>query len=173
MKVADFFQEYGIDSLQVSRDGDIRDREISRVDVRFGKDSDDAGKGYDVNFKLLEGASDAHRYLRKIGPRPDCVPEWTAEGNQLGNAAKEQRVAGLVAAISERVAKVWKEQSILNVQPVGKSFLLMEQTRFDVLSDDGEGQLLIRLHRPEGTSEAGLSANDLLDGLYTGLITRA
>ena len=81
-------------------------------------------------------------------------------------------MAGLIRAIAGRVDKVYKEQSILNIQPVGKTFLLMGQTRFDVLSDDGEGQLVIRLHRPEGSSEAGLNANDLLDGLYTGLITR-
>ena len=172
MKVADFFQQYGIDSLRVSRDADIRDREISRVDVRFGTDSDDAGAGYDVAFKLLDAASDTHRYLRHIGSPPECTLEWTPEGSQLGNAVQAQRVASLIAAITERVAKVHTEQSILNIQPLGKSFLLMGQTRFDVLSDDGEGQLVIRLHRDEGSSEAGLTANDLLDGLYTGLITR-
>lgn len=173
MNVRDFFEHYGIDGLQVSPDGDIREREISRVDVHFGKDSDDAGKGYVVTFKLLEGASDAHRFLKGIGRRPDCVPEWTVEGSQLGNAVQEQCLADLIAAITGRVDKVHTEQSILNIQPLGKSFLLMGQTRFDVLSDDGEGQLLIRLHRDEGPSEAGLTANDLLDGLYTGLITRA
>ena len=98
--------------------------------------------------------------------------DWTPEGKQLGDAARQALVAGLIRAISDRVAKVYQEQSILNIQPVGKTFLLMGKTRFDVLADDGEGQLSIRLHRPEGASEAGLNANDLLDGLYTGLITR-
>ena len=173
MKTADFFQQYGIDELLIGRDADIRDREISHVDVCFGRDSDDAGTGYRVVFKLLDAASDAHRFLRRIGPPPECALEWTADGRQLGAAAQQARVAGVITAIEGRVAKVYKEQSILNIQPVGKSFLLMGNTRFDVLAEDGEGQLRIRLHRPEGTSEAGLNANDLLDGLYTGLITRA
>ena len=87
MKVADFFQLYGIDVLRVSRDADIRDREISRVDVRFGSDSDDAGSGYDVAFKLLDAGSDTHRFLRHIGPRPDCSMEWTLEGSHARRRA--------------------------------------------------------------------------------------
>jgi len=173
VKTVDFFNQYGIDELRIGQDADIRDREISRVEVSFGQGSDDAGKGYRVVFKLLDAANDAHRVMRRIGPPPACKVEWTAEGKQLGDAARQERVRGLIRAIAGRVAKVYQEQAILNIQPVGKSFLLMGKTRFDVLADDGEGQLSIRLHRPEGPSEAGLNANDLLDGLYTGLITRA
>jgi len=173
VKTVAFFSEHGIDDLRISRDRDIRDREISCVEVSFGQGSDDAGKGYRVVFKLLDAASDAYRFIRRIGPPPDCKVEWTPEGKQLGDAARQERVNGLISAIAGRVAKVYQEQSILNIQPVGKTFLLMGKTRFDVLADDGEGQLSIRLHRPEGASEAGLNANDLLDGLYTGLITRA
>lgn len=173
MKAASFFEEYGIDDLCISQDRDIRDREVCSVEVSFGQSSDDAGKGYRVVFKLLDAASDAHRFMSRIGPPPACALEWTPEGEQLGMAAQQERVNGLISAIAGRVAKVYQEQSILNIQPVGKTFLLMGKTRFDVLADDGEGQLSIRLHRPEGASEAGLNANDLLDGLYTGLITRA
>lgn len=68
------------------------------------------------------------------------------------------------------MAKIHKEQSILHIQPVGKTFLLMDKTRFDVLADDGEGQLSIRIYREGEVSEAGLAANDLLDGLYSGII---
>jgi hypothetical protein len=42
-----------------------------------------------------------------------------------------------------------------------------------VLSDDGEGQLAIRILRADGGSTAALAANDLLDGLYAGIITQA
>ena len=86
----------------------------------------------------------------------------------------QQQMDQLIAAISSRVAKIHKEQSILHIQPVGKTFLLMDKTRFDVLTDDGEGQLSIRIYRDGGINdlgnEAGLAANDLLDGLYSGII---
>jgi hypothetical protein len=168
-----FLERFAIDELLISQDVDIRDREVSRVEVRFGAAPGDDAPGYHVVFKLLDQAADAHRILRRIGPPPECLLELTPEGERLADEIQEACVAELLAAIAGRVAKVHKEQSILNLQPVGKSFLLMGKTRFDVLADDGEGQLRIRLHRPEGSSEAGLNANDLLDGLYSGLITRA
>ncbi|MEJ8569765.1 hypothetical protein [Elongatibacter sediminis] len=172
MSIEKFLQTFRIEELCIARDADIRDREITRVEVAFGTGEDDAS-GYRVEFKLLDQAADAHRYLRRIGPPPACETEWTDAGEGLGEEEQKAKVAALVKAIEGRVDKVHKEQSILHIQPVGKSFLLMGKTRFDVLSDDGKGQLTIRLHREEGVSEAGLNANDLLDGLYTGLITRA
>ena len=171
MKHQAFLESYAIDELCLSQDADIRDREVSRVEVAFGRGADDASE-YRVVFKLLDQAADSHRFIRRVGPPPECVLELTPAGQQLGEAECQARLASLIGAITERVAKVHKEQSILNIQPVGKTFLLMGKTRFEVLQDDGEGQLRIRLHRPEGTSEAGLNANDLLDGLYSGLITR-
>jgi len=172
MKTADFLQSYGIEELRLQRDGDIRHRDVSRVEVAFGS-GEDGAQAYRVDFKLLDQASDAHHHLRRIGPAPDCTVEWTDAGAQLGPDEKAARLTQLLNAIRDRVDKVHKEQSILNIQPVGKSFLLMGKTRFEVLSEDGEGQLRIRLHREDEVSEAGLNANDLLDGLYTGLITRA
>jgi len=41
------------------------------------------------------------------------------------------------------------------------------------LADNGEGQLTTRIVRKDGSDEASLSANDLLDGLYSGAITEA
>jgi hypothetical protein len=159
--------------VRVSQDADIRDREVSRVDVSFGAEPGDGARAYHVVFKLLDQAADAWRYLRRVGPPPECTPELTPEGERLGAEEQAAQLGVLIRAIESRVAKVHKEQSILNIQPLGKSFLLMGKTRFEVLADDGEGQLRIRIHRPEGSSEAGLNANDLLDGLYSGLITRA
>lgn len=173
MKVTGFLARYHVEELLVGRDADIADREVSRVDVQFGRGADEGARGYRVVFKLLAEAADTHRYLARIGPPPSCRIEWTAAGEALGAADQEARVTRLLAAIEGRVAKVQKEQSILNIRPVGKSFVLMGNTQFEVLADDGEGQLRIRLHRPEGSSEAALSANDLLDGLYSGLITLA
>lgn len=197
MKPSDFFAKYGIAGLKVSPGADIRDHAVSRVEVEFADDPDEGAPGYRIDFKVqdesaagsqhhstagslaasragsLEQAPEAHRVLRRIGAAPGCAIEWTADGDALGNEEKAAAIAALLRAIEDRVAKVHKEQSILNIQPVGKTFLLMDKTRFEVLADDGEGQLKIRLHRPEGTSEAGLNANDLLDGLYSGLITRA
>ncbi|MGH8033603.1 MAG: hypothetical protein ACREO9_00145 [Lysobacterales bacterium] len=167
-----FFTRFQIGEIRLSPDTDIRDREVSRVEVCFGQGADDAARGYRVVFKLLEQAADAHRYLRRIGPPPECALELTPQGEQLGDEEREARIASLLSAITGRVAKVHEEQSILNIQPVGKTFLLMGKTRFVVLADDGEGQLRIRLHRAGENSEAGLNANDLLDGLYSGLITK-
>lgn len=172
MKPAAFLALYGIEELRVSPDADIRDREVSRVEVSFGGEPGGGTTAYQVVFKLLDQAADAWRYLRRVGPPPECALELTPEGQRLGAEEQAAQLGVLIRAIDGRVAKVHKEQSILNIQPLGKSFLLMGKTRFEVLADDGEGQLRICIHRPEGSSEAGLNANDLLDGLYSGLITR-
>ena len=172
LNVETFLESYAIDGLKLSRDGDIRDREITRVEVSFGRGTGDDTRAYAVVFKLLDQAADCHRFIRRIGPPPECALELTAEGRALGDKERAERVRSLLQAIAGRVEKVHKEQSILNIQPLGKSFLLMGKTRFEVLADDGQGQLSILIHRPEGSKEAGLNANDLLDGLYSGLITR-
>lgn len=171
-KTAEYFTRYQIGEINLRQDKDIGDREATEVDVHFGRGADDAGRGYRVVFKILEQGAEAHRYLRRIGPPPECALELTPQGEQLGGDERAACVAGLLRAIDGRVNKVFAEQSILNIEPLGKSFLLMGKTRFEVLADDGEGQLRIRLHRPGEVTEAGLNANDLLDGLYSGLITR-
>jgi len=78
----------------------------------------------------------------------------------------------LIEAIRPRVAKVHKGQSILGTQPLGKTFVLYDKTRCEVLADNGEGQLTIRIVRQDGSAEASLAANDLLNGLYSGAITQ-
>jgi len=172
MKPVAFFQRFDLVELIVAADRALGNRAITRVQAVFGEDPQEGTRGCRVDFKVLDRASGAQRYLRRIGPAPECAVEWTAAGEALSAGAQQALVSELLDAIGDRIAKVHKEQSILNVQPVGKSFLLMDRTRFDVLADDGAGQLRIRIHRPEGVSEAGLAANDLLDGLYSGLITR-
>lgn len=172
MQPVTLFEQYTIDELCISADVDIGDRAVTRVDVCFGRGPDNEVREYRVAFKVLDQASGTHRYLRRIGPPPQCRLELTAAGERLGEAEQTTCVARLLDAIAGRIAKVHKEQSILNIQPVGKSFLLMGKTRFEVLADDGAGQLSIRVHHPAGSSAAGLNANDLLDGLYSGLITR-
>lgn len=163
MTAAGFLERYEIHSIRISREADIRDAEACLVEVSF------AG-GSRVSFKLLDGpAARTHRYFEGIQPGPE--PIVVADGAELGSEQREQRLRQFLAAIEERVAKVHREQSILDVQPVGKSFLLYGRTRFDVLSDNGRGQLAIRIRHPDGDSEAALAANDLLDGLYAGIIT--
>lgn len=167
VSAAEFFARYGIRSLRITRDADIRAAEASLVEIFF------AG-GFRVSFKLLEGgAAQVCRYLEGIGAAPACEPELTSAGRQLGPDERGAWLRILLDAIADRVAKIHKEQSILNIQPVGKRFLLHGKTQFDVLSDDGEGQLAIRIQRGDGGSEAALAANDLLDGLYAGIITEA
>jgi hypothetical protein len=167
VSLAEFFARYEVRSLRVTRDADIRAAEASLVEVYF------AG-GFRVSFKLLAGeAAQVWRCFEGIGAAPRCEPELTAAGRQLGPDDRAAWLRILLSAISDRVAKIHKEQSILNIRPVGKSFLLYGKTQFDVLSADGQGQLAIRIQRPDGSSEAALAANDLLDGLYAGIITQA
>ena len=175
MKLARFFEQYRLDSLRVTQDTDIRGKPVSLVDIGFAPTQGSDSDRYQVAFKLLEqtagnGAADSHQFLRAIGPPPACTLELTPAGQSLSAEQLQQRMDQLIAAISSRVAKIHKEQSILHIQPVGKTFLLMDKTRFDVLTDDGEGQLSIRIYREGEVSEAGLAANDLLDGLYSGII---
>ena len=175
MKLEHFFEQYRLDSLRITPDTDIGGKPVSLVDIRFTPAEGSGAERYQVAFKLLEqvgesGAADSHQFLRAIGPPPACALELTPEGQALSAEQLQQRVGQLIAAISTRVAKIHKEQSILHIQPVGKTFLLMDKTRFDVLADDGEGQLNIRVYREGDITEAGLAANDLLDGLYSGII---
>lgn len=182
MKLAQFFDQYRLDSLKITQDTDIRGKPVSLVDIRFVPAQGSGAERYQVAFKLLahdgdNGAVDSHLFLHAIGSPPECALELTPAGQSLSGEQLQHRIDQLLAAISTRVAKIHKEQSILHIRPVGKTFLLMDKTRFEVLADDGEGQLSIRIYRDGGKNdlgnEAGLAANDLLDGLYTGLITRA
>ena len=165
VSAAEFFARYEIRALRIARDADIRAADASLVEIFF------AG-GFRVSFKLLEGeAAQVYRYLEGIGAAPRCEPEFTPTGGQMGPDERAAWLRVLLAAIGDRVAKIHKEQSILNIQPVGKRFLLYGKAQFDVLPDDGEGQLAIRILRADGGSDAALAANDLLDGLYAGIIT--
>lgn len=167
VSAAEFFARYEIHSLRIARDADIRAAEASLVEIFFTA-------GSRVSFKLLEGeAAQVYRNLEGIGAAPRCEPQLTPAGRQLGADERGAWLRVLLAAITDRVAKIHKEQSILNVQPVGKRFLLYGKTQFEVLSDDGQGQLAIRILRADGSSDAALAANDLLDGLYAGIITQA
>jgi hypothetical protein len=180
MKVANFFNQYRLDSLRITQDTDIGGKPVSLVDIRFVPAEGSGSDQYQVAFKLLamdgdkgdgdKGAADSYLFLRAIGSPPECTLELTPAGESLGSEQLQQRIDRLINALSSRVAKIHKEQSILHIQPVGKTFLLMDKTRFDVLADDGEGQLSIRIYREGEVSEAGLAANDLLDGLYSGII---
>jgi hypothetical protein len=172
--LGEFFEKYRVLGIGVSASGDIRNAEVSEVEVRFASEADTAKQAYHVSFKLLNAASDSHRYLSAIEHGPDgFAVRLTQDGRELGPDAMAGKVRALLDAIEDRVAKVHREQSIMGIQPVGKTFLLNNKTRFKVISDDGEGHLRIELLDREGDNTASLLANDLLDGLYVGLITRA
>ena len=167
-----FFEDYRIRSIGISTGVDIRNDEISQVEINFLSDADNDSAGYVVSFKLLDKASDAHRYLRGIGgPLSAIRLQLTQEGRGLGNKTIAGKVRNFIAAIENRVKKIHKEQSILGIQPVGRIFILNHKTRFKVVAEDGEGQLSIELLGKEGGRAAKLGANDLLDGLYVGLIS--
>jgi hypothetical protein len=169
----DFFQAYEVQAIRISRAEDIRAAEVSQVDIRFGREPGDATQNYSVAFKILDRGCDTHRYLRGIGSPPDFEPDLTSAGCDLGRDELCVRIRAFIDAIKPRVVKVHKEQLILGTQPLGKTFVLYNKTRFEVLADNGEGQLTIRIVRKDGSGKASLSANDLLDGLYSGAITEA
>jgi len=171
LRLKNLFQSHEVASIRVSPAADIRDSEVSQVDISFDQGSGDASRGCEVSFKVLDQASDTHRYLSTIGPPPGLVVKLTAAGMELGHEEMCDKIQAFVQAIESRVAKVHKEQSILGTRPLGKTFLLYNKTRFEVLADNGEGQLVIKIVRKDGSDEASLSANDLLDGLYSGAIT--
>jgi hypothetical protein len=167
-----FFRDYRIRSIEISPGADIRKAVISQVEINFFRVTDDEAGTYVVSFKLLDKASDAHRYLREIGGQlEDFRVQPTTEARGMGSDAIAGKIHDFIAAIRERVKKIHKEQSILGIQPVGRIFVLNNRTRFKVLADDGEGQLRIEIMDSEGGREARMGANDLLDGLYVGLIS--
>ena len=170
MSLANFFDRYRLDWLGITPNTDISGKPVSLVDIHFKPAAGSATGSYQVAFKLLDQAADTHQYLRAIGAPPDFSLELTANGKSLSETQLRDRIRHLLIALEQRVAKIHKEQSILHIKPVGKNFLLMDKTRFEVLADDGQGQLSIRVNRKEGVKEAGLGANDLLDGLYSGII---
>ena len=171
MKLARFFEQYRLDSLTIAPDTDIRGKPVSLVDICFVPAQGSGAERYQVAFKLLahdgdNGAEDSHLFLHAIGSPPECVLELTPAGQSLSGEQLQHRLDQLLAAISTRVAKIHKEQSILHIQPVGKTFLLMDKTRFEVLADDGEGQLSIRVHRAGDsgtTGRRGIPARDAAD----------
>jgi hypothetical protein len=168
-----FFDRYDIRDLSISEDSDIRDSEASRVAIRCNPDPGNSTSEYRVDFKLLADASSTHRFLRGVGPPPECEIRLTEAGAALDSGEVNAVVRKLLNAICNRVAKIHKEQSILNIQPVGRTFTLASGTRFDVLADDGAGRLTIHILREDGASEASLGADDLLNGLHTGIIRLA
>jgi hypothetical protein len=171
--VCGFFEDYRIRSIGISIGADIHNDVVSQVEINFFRDADNDAAGYVVSFKLLDKASDAHRYLRGIGGQlSDFRVQLTEETQGMGSNAIAGKVRDFIATIKERVEKIHKEQSILGTRPVGKIFVLNNKTRFKVLADDGEGQLSIEIMGKKGGREAKLAANDLLDGLYVGLIAR-
>jgi hypothetical protein len=170
-QVCGFFEDYRVRSIGISVGTDIRNDVISQIEINFFRDADNDAADYVVSFKLLDRASDAHRYLRGIGGRSsDFRVQVTEETQGLGRQAIAGKVRDFIATIKERVEKIHKEQSILGTQPVGKIYILNNKSRFKVLADDGQGQLRIEIMDKEGRREARLGANDLLDGLYVGLI---
>ncbi len=169
--VRGFFEAYRIWSIGITAGADIRKDVISQVEISFTRDADNDAEGYVVSFKLLDRASDAHRYLHGIGGPPSAIRlQLTQDARGLGNKTIAGKVRDFIAAIEKRVEKIHKEQSILGIQPVGRIFILNHKTRFKVVAEDGEGQLSIELLDKEIGRAAKLGANDLLDGLYVGLI---
>jgi len=170
--VRGFFETYRIRSIGISVGADIRKDVISEVEINFYRDADNDAAGYVVSFKLLDKASDAHRYLRGFdGPLSTIRVQLTEEADGMGQSAIAHKVRDFITAIEKRVEKIHKEQSILGIQPVGRIFILNHKTRFKVVAEDGEGQLSIELLDKESGRAAKLGANDLLDGLYVGLIS--
>ncbi|MCU7930746.1 MAG: hypothetical protein KZQ90_08095 [Candidatus Thiodiazotropha sp. (ex Codakia rugifera)] len=171
--VSRFFKAYGINTINITRGEDIRKDEVCHVEMIFTADSDSDGKEYVVSFKLSGDTKDLHRHISAIDCPANPVLVLTTEGEKLAAVDIRERLRHFLNAIGPRVAKIHKEQSILSTRPLGKTFILHNKTHFKVLTDDGEGHLTIGIIDGESVREAKLSANDLLDGLYVGMIAPA
>ncbi|MES9926460.1 MAG: hypothetical protein ABW152_20490 [Candidatus Thiodiazotropha endolucinida] len=171
--ISGFFNEYGIRIINITKGEDIRKDEVSHVEIVFAAETDSDGKDTVVSFKLTEQASDLHRYISTIDCSTNPILDLTASGEKLVAGAVRGRLWHFINTISPRVAKIHKEQSILATRPLGKTFILNNKTQFKVLKDDGEGHLTIGIIDGDVVREAKLSANDLLDGLYVGMIAPA
>ncbi|MCU7864189.1 MAG: hypothetical protein KZQ92_09465 [Candidatus Thiodiazotropha sp. (ex Lucinoma borealis)] len=171
--VSRFFEEYGIRTINITQGEDIRKDEVCHVEMIFAADSDSDGKEYVVSFKLTGDVIDLHHHISSIDCPANPVLVLTTEGEKLATEDVKELLRHFLNAIGPRVAKIHKEQSILATRPLGKTFILHNKTRFKVLTDDGEGHLTIGIIDGEIVREAKLSANDLLDGLYVGMIAPA
>ncbi len=171
-RVRDFFAKYQIRSIAISTGADISNAAVSQVEISFYNESDHDASAYVVSFKLLGTASDSHCFLQSIGLRQSKLQVVVAQaGRDLGSNAMASKLRAFMTAIESRVAKIYREQSIMGIKPLGKTFVLNNKTRFKVIADNGEGQLSIELLDKDDEREASLAANDLLDGLYVGLIS--
>ena len=130
---------------------------VCNLDILFQQD-------YRVQFKLQgQPALLAER-----------VHSLSADGTVAGAAgtdavALEQELEALFQGIEGRLARIQHEQEVRCITFLGNTFVLNNQTVFDVV-DDVDGRLAIEMHKGEKRQSAMLLASSLLDGLYDGSI---
>src|SRR3972149_3612744 len=92
----EFFTAYAVQSIGISQAADIRDMEVSQVDIRFGQNAGQAARNYAVTFKMLDQATDTHRYLLGIGSPPGFKLALTGPGSELGQDELRGRIKAFI-----------------------------------------------------------------------------
>ncbi len=131
--------------------------QVCNLDIQFQQD-------YRVQFKLQGQQA-------LLGER---VHDLSADGTVAcapgtDPAALEQELEALFLGIEGRLTRIQHEQEVQGITFLGNTFVLNNQTVFDVV-EDVDGRLSIEMHKGEERQSAMLLARSLLDGLYDGSI---
>jgi len=130
---------------------------VCNLDIRFAQ-------GYRVQFKLQGDQA-------LLGER---VSALSADGSVASLSAAdpealEGELEALFKSIEGRLARIQHEQEVQSIEFLGNTFVLNNQTVFDVV-EDVDGRLGIEMHKGDERQSAMLLASSLLDGLYDGSI---
>ena len=130
---------------------------VCNLDIQFQQD-------YRVQFKLQGQQALLGERVSGLGAdgKVTCV-----EG--ADPVALEDELEALFQGIEGRLARIQHEQEVQSITFLGNTFVLNNQTVFDVV-DDIDGRLNIEMHKGEERQSAMLLASSLLDGLYDGSI---
>ncbi|MCZ6830281.1 MAG: hypothetical protein O7F73_11975 [Gammaproteobacteria bacterium] len=108
----------------------------------------------------------------RLGER---VSKLSADGTVAAAAAAdpgvmEDELEALFHSIEGRLTRIQHEEEVQSIVFLGNTFVLNNQTVFDVVADL-DGRLTIEMHKGETRQSAMLLASSLLDGLYDGSIS--
>ena len=131
--------------------------QVCNLDIRFQQD-------YRVQFKLQGEQALLGERVSKL-----CADGTVSSVTATDPQALEPELEALFHSIEGRLARIQHEQEVQSIVFLGNTFVLNNQTVFDVV-EDVDGRLTIEMHKGEARQSAMLLASSLLDGLYDGSI---
>ena len=119
--------------------------------------------GYQVEFKLQGDRA-------RLGERISAIEAGGVVSTAAGEGGDlEAELEQFFTYIESRLIRIAHEERVQGITFLGNTFVLSNNTVFDVVEDNG-GQLTIEMHRGDQRQSAKLLASSLLDGLYDGSI---